>query len=170
MLWSQFSAIFAYFRRKNGVFLKIQCYDKKLQNLALFRVKNANCFGENILKIITSVPGHPAWRYSQCTQVLEKTFILSGMKNVAMSSRLKRIHPFRGLKCWVRKITHEHLFYMTVPPWLRALHSVTGLYVQRDTRRYRSDELTIPGSNPTIVICDASAVNIYNAAYSLGHF
>jgi hypothetical protein len=34
------------------------------QNLALFWVKNANffakLFGENILKIITSVPGHPA--------------------------------------------------------------------------------------------------------------
>jgi hypothetical protein len=35
-----------------------------LHNLALFWVKNANFFakffGENILKIITSVPGHPA--------------------------------------------------------------------------------------------------------------
>jgi hypothetical protein len=34
-----------------------------LQKLALFCVKNANIFakffGENILKIITSVPGHP---------------------------------------------------------------------------------------------------------------
>jgi hypothetical protein len=37
---------------------------KFLHNLALFCVKNANFFaeffGENILKIITSVPGHPA--------------------------------------------------------------------------------------------------------------
>jgi hypothetical protein len=37
-----------------------------LHNLALFWVKNAKFFaeffGENILKIITSVPGHPAWK------------------------------------------------------------------------------------------------------------
>jgi hypothetical protein len=36
---------------------------KILHNLALLRVKNANFFadffGEKILKIITSVPGHP---------------------------------------------------------------------------------------------------------------
>jgi hypothetical protein len=40
-------------------------------NLALFRVKNANFspfFGENILKIITSVPGHPAATYL-CTYI-----------------------------------------------------------------------------------------------------
>jgi hypothetical protein len=30
MLWSQFSAIFASFLRKNGVFLKNQCYDQIL--------------------------------------------------------------------------------------------------------------------------------------------
>jgi hypothetical protein len=29
MLWSQFSAFFANFQRKIGVFLKIQCYDQK---------------------------------------------------------------------------------------------------------------------------------------------
>jgi hypothetical protein len=28
MLWSQSSSIFANFRRKNGVFLKNQCYDQ----------------------------------------------------------------------------------------------------------------------------------------------
>jgi hypothetical protein len=28
MLWSQFLAIFAIFRQKNGVFLKNQCYDQ----------------------------------------------------------------------------------------------------------------------------------------------
>jgi hypothetical protein len=43
-----------------GVFLKNQCYDQFFQNLALFRVKNANFlakfFGENIFKIITLVP------------------------------------------------------------------------------------------------------------------
>jgi hypothetical protein len=54
MLWSQFSAIFANFRGKNGIFLKNQCYDHILHNLALFWVKNANFFaeffGENIFK------------------------------------------------------------------------------------------------------------------------
>jgi hypothetical protein len=48
------------FCEKNGFFLKNQCYDQFFQNLALFWVKNANIFadffGENIFKIITSVP------------------------------------------------------------------------------------------------------------------
>jgi hypothetical protein len=43
-----------------------------LHNLALFWVKNANffakIFGENILKIITSVPGHPAWHLKLLTE------------------------------------------------------------------------------------------------------
>jgi hypothetical protein len=38
----QFSATFVNFRRKNLRFLKNQCYDKILHNLALFRVKYAN--------------------------------------------------------------------------------------------------------------------------------
>jgi hypothetical protein len=49
MLWAQFSAIFDNFLRilqfsakKIGVFLKNQCYDQIFNNLALFRVKNAN--------------------------------------------------------------------------------------------------------------------------------
>jgi hypothetical protein len=45
---------------KTDVFLKNKCYPQIFQNLALFRVKNAiffaEFFGENILKIITSVP------------------------------------------------------------------------------------------------------------------
>jgi hypothetical protein len=52
MSWSQFSAIFANFLRKNGVFLKNQRYD---QNFAKFtfvlsqkRQFFANFFGENI--------------------------------------------------------------------------------------------------------------------------
>jgi hypothetical protein len=49
------------FGEKNGVFLKNQCYDQIFENWALFWVKNANFFakffGENISKIITSVPG-----------------------------------------------------------------------------------------------------------------
>jgi hypothetical protein len=51
-LLSQFSAIFDNFAEKIGVFLKNQCYDQNLHNLALFSVKNANFFaeffGENI--------------------------------------------------------------------------------------------------------------------------
>jgi hypothetical protein len=49
------------FGEKNGVFSKTNVMIKLLHNLALFQVKNANffakIFGENILKIITSVPG-----------------------------------------------------------------------------------------------------------------
>jgi hypothetical protein len=55
MLWSQFSAIFDNFWRKNWRFFsKTNVMIKILHNLALFRVKNANFFakffGENILK------------------------------------------------------------------------------------------------------------------------
>jgi hypothetical protein len=84
MLWSQFSAIFDKFRRKDlvffsktnvmitifcdfwqistkklAVFSKTNVMIKILHNLALFRVKHASFFadffGENIFKIITSV-------------------------------------------------------------------------------------------------------------------
>jgi hypothetical protein len=52
----RFSAKILSFFSKTNVMIKI------LHNLALFRVKNANFFaeffGENIFKIITSVPGH----------------------------------------------------------------------------------------------------------------
>jgi hypothetical protein len=52
MLWSQFSAIFANFRRKIGFFLVNQCYDHILQKLAVVWAKNAKMFakifGENI--------------------------------------------------------------------------------------------------------------------------
>jgi hypothetical protein len=63
MLWSQFSAIFATFRReKICVFLKNQWYDRIfLQKLAAVWAKNANIFakyfGENIFKNNTSAPG-----------------------------------------------------------------------------------------------------------------
>jgi hypothetical protein len=53
----QFSAKKMAFFSKTNVMIKI------LPNLALFRVKNgifAEFFGENILKIITSIPGYPA--------------------------------------------------------------------------------------------------------------
>jgi hypothetical protein len=53
----RFSAKKLAFYSKTNVMIKI------LHNLALFGVKNANffaeIFGENIFKIITSVPGHP---------------------------------------------------------------------------------------------------------------
>jgi hypothetical protein len=61
MLWSQIYAICANFRQKIGVFLKTNFIFTFLHNLAAFWVKNAYFFaiflGENILKIITSVPG-----------------------------------------------------------------------------------------------------------------
>jgi hypothetical protein len=41
MLWSQFSVIFAYFRRKNGVVSKNKVMINFFHNLALFWVKNA---------------------------------------------------------------------------------------------------------------------------------
>jgi hypothetical protein len=54
--------IFCDFRRKKlAFFSKTNVMIKILHNLALFRAQNANFFavffGENILKIITSVPG-----------------------------------------------------------------------------------------------------------------
>jgi hypothetical protein len=57
------------FGKTIGVFLKNQCYDQFFQNLALFWVKNANFFakffGENIWKIITSVPDKFAKKIAQ---------------------------------------------------------------------------------------------------------
>jgi hypothetical protein len=59
MLWSQFSAIFANFRQKIGVFIQTNLWSF-FQKLAVVWAKNANIFakffGENIFKIITSVP------------------------------------------------------------------------------------------------------------------
>jgi hypothetical protein len=57
MLWLQFSAIFAKFRRKNWRFSpKLMLWSIFFQKIAVVGAKNANIFGENILKIITSVP------------------------------------------------------------------------------------------------------------------
>jgi hypothetical protein len=51
-------------------FLQTNVMINFFHNLALFRVKNANFFaeffGENILKIITSVPGHPVGKLTAC--------------------------------------------------------------------------------------------------------
>jgi hypothetical protein len=49
-------ANFSDFGLKICVFIKNQRYDPILPNFAVFRLKNANFFGENISKIITSVP------------------------------------------------------------------------------------------------------------------
>jgi hypothetical protein len=65
MLWSQFSAIFANFWQKIGVFLKNECYDANFLNIScvlnlqgrIFR----HFFGENIWKIITSVSEPSPW-------------------------------------------------------------------------------------------------------------
>jgi hypothetical protein len=62
MLWSQFSAILANFSAKELAlfFTKTNVMIKFLQKLAVARAKNANIFakffGENIFKIVTSVP------------------------------------------------------------------------------------------------------------------
>jgi hypothetical protein len=56
----KFLRFFPIFVEKIGVFLKYQCYINFFQNLTLFWVKNAifaKIVGENIFKIITSVPG-----------------------------------------------------------------------------------------------------------------
>jgi hypothetical protein len=63
MLWSQFSAIFANFRRKIWRFSqKPMLWSQFFQKITVVWAKNAKIFakffGENILKIITSVPGH----------------------------------------------------------------------------------------------------------------
>jgi hypothetical protein len=54
--------------KKLAFFSKTNVMIQILHNLALFQVKNANFFaknfGENILKIITSVPGHPDYIWS----------------------------------------------------------------------------------------------------------
>jgi hypothetical protein len=80
MLWSQFSAIFPNFWRKNWRFRKtnvmIKFFSKFSFVLSQKRQFLANFFGENILKIITSVPGLsslPAKKY-------EKSFFLRNMQ------------------------------------------------------------------------------------------
>jgi hypothetical protein len=75
MLWSQFSAIFDIFRRKKlAFFSKTNVMIKILLTSALIWVKNANFFaeffGENIFKIVTSVPGFD--RYLQTETNLVK--------------------------------------------------------------------------------------------------
>jgi hypothetical protein len=81
------------FGKKIGVFLKHQCHDPILHNLALFWAKNANFFAkffsENILKIITSVPGHPGG------ELIPKQEIIA-----AWSSGLPSLRQ-RWLEIWV---------------------------------------------------------------------
>jgi hypothetical protein len=64
------------FGEKIGGFHKYQCYDHNfLQKLAVVWAKNANifakCLVENILKIITSVPG---WVCKKISQIVDKFF------------------------------------------------------------------------------------------------
>jgi hypothetical protein len=57
-----FLRFFPIFGEKIGIFSKTNVMITILHNLALFGVKNAiftEFFGENILKIITSVPDYP---------------------------------------------------------------------------------------------------------------
>jgi hypothetical protein len=50
MFWSQFSAIFVNFRRKNGGFLSNQCYDKMFAKLAVVWAKTPNFSTKIFLK------------------------------------------------------------------------------------------------------------------------
>jgi hypothetical protein len=54
-----FLRFFPIFGEKIGVFLKYQCYDQIILKFVLSQKRQffAKFFGENILKIITSVPG-----------------------------------------------------------------------------------------------------------------
>jgi hypothetical protein len=54
--------IFCDFRQFSAKYWRFSQKPMLWHNLALFRVKNANFFAENILKIITPVPGHPRKR------------------------------------------------------------------------------------------------------------
>jgi hypothetical protein len=69
MLWSQFFCGLRQFLAKNGVFLKNQCYDPSFEkNLPLcILIKKdqffAKLFGENLLRIITSVPDEQNLKY-----------------------------------------------------------------------------------------------------------
>jgi hypothetical protein len=60
MLWSPFSAIFANFLAKIGVFLKNLCYDQSFVETSGNLTQNANFLAiflrRNILKVITPVP------------------------------------------------------------------------------------------------------------------
>jgi hypothetical protein len=74
-----FVRFFSNFRRKIGVFFKYHVMIKFVQNLALFCVKNANFFakffGENILKIITSIPVYYSYVCRQKEMALGALYI-----------------------------------------------------------------------------------------------
>jgi hypothetical protein len=72
MLWSQFSAIFG---EKIGVFLRNQCYDNFISKFSFVLSQKRQFFakfvGENIFKIITSVPDSmPAIRVTRRCRIL----------------------------------------------------------------------------------------------------
>jgi hypothetical protein len=63
-----FCNFFTNFGGKNGVFLNNQCSDQFFSKIAVVGAKNANIFakffGENILEIITSVPGRQHFQFN----------------------------------------------------------------------------------------------------------
>jgi hypothetical protein len=77
-----------FFGEKIGVFLKNQCYDhifaKTCSSLSKKREYFRQCFGENILKIITSVPGaNPMYDRGLLCRRFKKTYIQHNKKHNA---------------------------------------------------------------------------------------
>jgi hypothetical protein len=98
--------------KKLAFFSKTNAMIKILHNLALFWVKNANFFaeffGENILKIITSVPGHPVTDFCTPTSTRSTT---SGKRPwpTQPSTRIQLVRIF--LPKWNKPIFVNHLFH-----------------------------------------------------------
>jgi hypothetical protein len=123
MLWSQFSTIFDNFRRKNWRFSqKTNVMIIILHNIALLWVKNANFFAiffsENIFKIITSVPGHPAsssacslsvQRRSNCLFALLSHLSKGQSLIILFSTRVARF-------LWVRDTKTGKMYQINIKP------------------------------------------------------
>jgi hypothetical protein len=104
MLWSQFSAIFDIFGRKNWRFSqKPMLWRIVLHNLALFWVKNANFFSEffalNIFKTITSVTGVVLTFYLPSFSIY--SFVSITFKTVCKSLQKSRTASLSGKELYV---------------------------------------------------------------------
>jgi hypothetical protein len=120
------------------------------QYFALFWVKNANCFAnffcENILKIITSVPG--VGRQLDMDMEMAAQHTLSHMYAHAYVCTCICMHMHMYAHAYVCTCICMHM------------HMYAHAYVC----------LSLPGTNPTIVTYNASTVEIYNATSSLVYF
>jgi hypothetical protein len=99
MLSSQFSANFANFLQKIGVFLKNQCCDQIFAKTSCSLSKKTPIFslnfsGENISKILTSVPGHPARMLAQSSTRSETSWIDPHLRQQFQSNH----HPLRKVR------------------------------------------------------------------------